>query len=253
MDMTLKNKFLEAWPKYFNDAELPFVFYYTDQEDSAEKAPPVVAHSCIMGLLTKVRKGESVCFDMATVGCSGGKRYLGFSDTIMPYFEFFLSSGVPGKIEGERYKKTPELVREMMPNVPQFTAPAKYIVFKRFDKIEANDKPDVVIFYASPDVLSGLFTLANYDRAELNGVITPFCAGCGSIVLYPYLEKKNDNPRAVLGMFDVSARPFVPKEALSFAIPMKKFTSMVNNMDESFLITRSWAMVQKRNMKQQAS
>jgi uncharacterized protein (DUF169 family) len=246
MDMTLKNKFLAAWTKYFNNAELPFVFYYTDKEEKIEKAPPAVAHSCMMAFLTKVRKGSSIYFDEGSIACSGGKRYLGFSDSIMPYFEFFLSSGVPGKIEGERYKKTPELVKEFMSQAPQFKAPAKYIVFKRFDMLEAADNPDVVIFYALPDVLSGLFTLANYDRADLNGVITPFGAGCGSIVLYPYLETRNDNPRAVVGMFDASARPCVPKETLSFAVPMKKFTSMVKNMDESFLTTRSWATVQKR-------
>jgi uncharacterized protein (DUF169 family) len=251
MDMTLKSKFLEAWTKYFNGAELPFVFYYTDQEPGAEKAPPVVAHSCILGMLTRVRNGISVCFDSSTVGCGGGKRYLGYAAEVMPYFDYFLSCGIPMKVEGERYKKSPELVRSMIQYVPKFTAPAKYIVFKRFDKIEASDKPDVVIFYALPDILSGLFTLANYDRAELNGVITPFCAGCGAIVMYPYLEKNNAEPRAVLGMFDVSARPFVPKETLSFSIPIKKFIAMVNNMDESFLIGESWAKALRRNIKQQ--
>jgi hypothetical protein len=47
-------------------------------------------------------------------------------------------------------------------------------------------------------------------------------------------------------MFDVSARPFVPKDVLTFAAPMSKFTRMVANMEESFLITPSWAKVQKR-------
>jgi len=30
----------------------------------------------------------------------------------MPHFEYFLSCGIPGKLEGERYKKSPELVKE---------------------------------------------------------------------------------------------------------------------------------------------
>jgi hypothetical protein len=47
-------------------------------------------------------------------------------------------------------------------------------------------------------------------------------------------------------MFDVSARPHVPPNVLSFAIPMAKFTHMVNNMEESFLITRSWQKVRER-------
>jgi hypothetical protein len=47
-------------------------------------------------------------------------------------------------------------------------------------------------------------------------------------------------------MFDVSARPFVPKETLTFALPMNKFLRMIENMEESFLITPSWSKVKAR-------
>jgi hypothetical protein len=47
-------------------------------------------------------------------------------------------------------------------------------------------------------------------------------------------------------MFDISARPFVDKYELSFSVPMKKLETMVNNMDESFLITGSWGKIKKR-------
>jgi len=97
-----------------------------------------------------------------------------------------------------------------------------------------------------PDVLSGLFTLANYDEVEANGVIAPFGAGCGSIIHHPYLETKSKRPRCVIGLFDISARPYVPPEVLTFSMPMSKFTRMVDNMEESFLITGSWKKIQKR-------
>jgi hypothetical protein len=35
MDLTLKTKFLESWKRYFGSAELPIVFYYTDEENRA--------------------------------------------------------------------------------------------------------------------------------------------------------------------------------------------------------------------------
>ena len=200
----------------------------------------------MIGTLSKARKGKSLFFEVGTIGCFGGKRYTGFSDEIMPNFEFFLSCGIPGKLEGERYKKSPEMVKDFMKNAPKFKAPSKYIVFKRFDLLEQSDNPDVAIFFATPDVLSGLFTLANFDETDLNGVFCPFCAGCGAIVQYPYQEKKSDRPRGIIGMFDVSARPYVPKETLSFAVPMNKFVRMVENMEESFLITHSWETVKKR-------
>jgi uncharacterized protein (DUF169 family) len=245
MDIELKEKFLTLWEKYFEGAELPIVFYYTNEASEVELVKPPPGHRCIMVDLSKVRMGSSICFDTDSFGCFGGKRYLGFSQEVMPNFEYFLSCGIPGQLEGERYKKTPELVKEIMKNAPKFEAPGRFIVFKRFDTLEESDEPDVVVFFARPDVLSGLFTLANFDVGDLNGVFTPFSAGCGSIVQYPYLEKESDFPRAVLGMFDVSARPFVPGDVLSFSVPMNKFITMVENMDESFLITPSWHKIQK--------
>ncbi len=246
MDMELKDRFISLWKKYFNNAELPIAFYYTESEGRAELAAPGSVPRCVIGAISGVRKGRSLCFNADSIGCFGGKRYLGFSEKLMPDFEYFLSCGIPGKLEGERYKKSPELVRELIKNSPGFKAPARFIVFKRWDKLEASDDPDVVIFFAKPDVLAGIFTLANFDRADPNGVFTPMGAGCNSIVQQPYIEKDSSRPRGVIGMFDISARPFVGRDELTFSVPMKKFAGMVENMDESFLITDSWKAVQKR-------
>ena len=246
MDKKLKGKFLSLWKKYFEGAALPIVFSYTDEAESVQCVKPPKGHRCVITDLSKVRTGNPLCFAVDSIGCGGGKRYFGFSHEIMPDFEYFLSCGIPGKLEGERYKKSPELVNEAMKRMPEFRAPARYIVFKPWDMLEERDEPDVVIFFAGPDVLSGLFTLANFDEADPNGVFAPFAAGCGSIVQYPYLEKTSDHPRGVLGMFDVSARPWVPGDVLTFSVPMNKFVGMVENMEESFLITPSWAMVGRR-------
>ena len=261
MDMQLKEKFIKQWKKYFNEAGLPISFYYTNEVRRAEPVKPASGHRCIMCDLAKVVRGTSLYFEAESIGCFGGKRYLGFSDDIMANFEYFLSCGIEGQLEGERYKKTPEMVKEMMEKLPKPKtglcrtlsrqlpspkAPAKFIVFKRWDMLEESDAPEVVIFFAPADVLSGLFTLANFDEVEANAVFAPFAAGCGSIVQYPYLEKDNDRPRGVLGMFDVSARPFVPENLLTFAVPMNKFVRMVENMEESFLITSSWSKVNRR-------
>jgi hypothetical protein len=109
-----------------------------------------------------------------------------------------------------------------------------------------DDAPEVVIFFALPDALSGLFTLSGFEESDPNAVVAPFTAGCGTIVQHPYLQKDQPRPKSVLGMFDVSARPYVPPNTLSFAAPMKKFERMVRDMEESFLITGSWAKVQRR-------
>jgi hypothetical protein len=127
-----------------------------------------------------------------------------------------------------------------------FKAPAKFIVFKRWDMLEEADSPEVVIFFATPDILAGLFTLSNFDRADPNGVFTPHGSGCAAIVQHPYLEKDSPNPRGVIGMFDVSARPFISENLLTFSVPMNRFIQMIENMEDSFLITDAWKKVQKR-------
>ena len=246
MDPEFKSYFISRWQNYFPNTDLPIGYYYSDQPPDSDLEQTLVEHRCLIGNLDRVRKGSSFVYQKNTPGCSGGKRYSGFSDSLHPKFDYFLSCGIPGELEGERYKKSPELVQEYLKNSPSFEAPQRFLVFKRLDKFQENEHPLAVIFFATHDVLSGLFTLANYDRADLHGVIAPMGSGCASIISYPYHEAKSATPRCILGMFDVSARPYVPKNSLTFSIPFKRFEEMVLNMDESFLITGSWNQVKTR-------
>jgi uncharacterized protein (DUF169 family) len=246
MDKGLKSLFEKLWKKYFPAAELPIVFYYTNGQVAARRVEASSANRCLVGNLVQVRKGEALVFDADSIGCPGGKRYTGFGDALQPGFEYFLSCGIPGKMEGERYKKSPALVREVMARAPVFKAPGKSIVFKRWDLLEECEAPAAVVFFAVPDVLAGLFTLASFDEAESSGVIAPFSAGCGSVVEYPYLEKDSKAPRCVIGMFDPSARPYVEPDRITFAAPWEKFVRMVGNMEESFLTTPTWAKIRDR-------
>lgn len=249
MQMEHKTRFMSRWAQYFPGADLPIAFFYSDDGAGAEPAPMPAGHGCFLAQLGAVLRGRALCFDVDRIACPGGKRYTGFSRTTMAGFEYFLSCGIPGKLEGERYKKTPELVRAIAAQWPVFDAPGRYIVFKRWDALTDAEEPEAVIFYAPPDVLSGLYTLAGYDEPDLDAVIAPFGSGCASIVAFPFAERLRARPRAVLGTFDVSARPCVRKDVLSFAVPMAKFLRMIDCMDESFLITESWDKVRRRMAK----
>lgn len=246
MEKSIRDGFMTKWKKYFNGAELPITFYYTDETGRAGMAPRSTGHRCIIADLSQVRGGKPVCFDVDTIGCMGGKRYLGFTQETADDFEFFLSCGIPGKLEGERYKKSPEVVRQSLKYQPPFKAPGHFIVFKRWDQLDETDQPQVVIFFARPDMLAGLFTLANFDQEDPNGVIAPFGSGCSSIVYHPFAQIEASHTCPVIGMFDVSARPHVAKDELTFSVPMARFRTMIDYMDESFLITGSWKKIQKR-------
>lgn len=246
MDLKLKEEFLTKWKKYFGDSELPFVFYYSKTHGDVPMSIPPEGRSCIICELARVRKGESMAYNESNLRCGGARRYLGYSREMRSDFEYFLSYGIPGKMEGERYIKDPEMVKQIMKDMKTIPAEGQYVIFKRWDKLEENDEPVAVIFMAKPDVLSGLFTLCNFDQVEGNGVIAPFSSGCGSIINKAFFEEQTENPRAILGMFDASARPCVPKDTLSLSIPMKKFKKIISYMDESFLITETWDKILKR-------
>ncbi|MCX6557720.1 MAG: DUF169 domain-containing protein [Candidatus Aminicenantes bacterium] len=245
MELKLKAKFEELFARYFSGAELPLIFYYADEPPAGMEAPPPSkGWHCFVADLAAARKGESLCLDEPALGC--GKRFCGFPVPQRPNFEYFLSCGIPGKLEGERYKKTPAIVKQLMEKWPAWRGPAKYLVLKRWDKMSEADRPEAAIFFANPDILSGLFTLANYEETDPFGVIAPFSAGCGTVIQYPFLENQKENPKCVLGMFDVSARPCVGADELTFAAPMKKFARMIDDFAESFVITRSWEKVMQR-------
>jgi uncharacterized protein (DUF169 family) len=246
MDTGIRDRFVTKWQKYCPGAELPITFEIGDVDTKAEKAKTPGAWRCIICDLGRVRKGTSLVFDRTSVTCSGGLFFMGYAPKRSEHFRYFLSSGKPGVVEGERYKKTPEIVDEWDDRHVSLPVEDRYYTFRRWDKLIAEDNPDVVIFFARPEVLSALFTLANFDQADPDGVICPFGSGCSSIIHHPRLEQMSDRPRAVLGMFDPSARPCVPVDILTLAIPMKKFEPMIDAMDESFLITPAWDRVKTK-------
>ncbi len=239
----------EAW-KIFQEIlglkESPLGIYYTnDQPDGV--TPKTGIHVCMIGLLKEARKkGKTVFFDKDHFGCPGGAYYMGFLESPRPNIEYFLSCGIPGQMEGERYIKTPEPAREYFGKMKPRQAPATYCVFKPVEAFQKEEKPEVVVFFASADTLSGLFTLTNYALERMDGVRTPFGSGCSAILTHPLREAEGEKPQAILGMFDVSARPMVERDILTLAMPFSLFLKLLENVQGSFLETGSWKKVLKR-------
>ncbi len=134
----------------------------------------------------------------------------------------------------------------MFESNPSMPTNGKYIVFKRWDSLTEDDEPQVVFFFCNPDTISGLHSLANFDTMEPHGVIAPFGSGCDSLVGFAMKELKSEAPKAVIGLFDPSARVCVKRDLQSFSIPWPKFQSMFRNMDNSLLDTFFWGKIRKR-------
>ena len=244
MDINVKTDFIEKWEKYFPGSELPVACYYADELNGAQfpNAPKTNKSglTCLFSQLVPVRRGKARAFNQDNLGCWGSKGLLGFipAEADEETTDFMVNV--------ERYKKSPAHVKAMFENSPPLKAKRKYMIFKRWDSLTENDDPQVVFFFCSSDVLSGLHGLANYDTMTPHGVITPFCSGCEMLVAFPMKELESDDPKAVIGLLDPSARACVKPNVLSFSIPWPKFLTMLENMDDCFLNTYVWEKIHKR-------
>lgn len=228
---------------------------------------------CVMWLFASAAKGKPAVADERTFGCFGGGVGLGFGNQYLKWpggiecFYYFLSTGnenweqgrqISDKVRpflreesfehfvhGERYIKNPELVKNFVEILPIRQIENKYIFFKPLKGIDpAVEKPDVIIFLPNPDQLAALVILANYAREGNEHVIIPQAAGCQSIGVYPLKEAESENPRAVIGLVDLSARLNLRKQLgrdlMTFAVPFRMFEEMEGNVEGSFLEMSTW-------------
>lgn len=220
-----------------------------------EKPPEALEFSegrwgCVAAMLTAAAKGRQAVFGRSTYGCLGGGVGLGFGKMYTSFpggFENFLSTGSEGFREGEAYKQTPELAKTFVEALPITDISEQYVVFKPLAEVDsATEEPRVVVFYANPDQLSALVVLANYGRQGNDNVTIPFGAGCQTACLIPWGEASKERPRAVVGMTDISARPVIDADLLSFSVPFAMFQEMEDNVAGSFLDKHAWQKVVQR-------
>lgn len=94
--------------------------------------------------------------------------------------------------------------------------------------------------------LSGLVTLANYDRPTQDNVKVLFGSGCMQCVLYALEEYESHGRNCFIGLTDPSARKCIPRELLDFSMPYNRFVEMEDNVEGSFLETETWEIIRRR-------
>jgi hypothetical protein len=206
-------------------------------------------------------------------GCWGGGVGLGFGNHYQSFpggeecFCHFLSCGNAGLesgqsigqgmaasgatamaeefLQGERYLKSPEVVKEFLACLPIVDIPARYVVMKPLREVDfTRDNVRSITFLVNPDQLSALVVLANYEGEHNENVIIPFAAGCQSIGICTFRENERDAPRAVVGLVDLSARKNLRrqsgKEVMSFSVTVQMLQRMAQNVEGSFLERETW-------------
>lgn len=202
---------------------------------------------CVAAMLAAAANGKIAAFSEETTICIGGRAGLGFKKYPLGWIEYFLSCGSPTVERCEHYKQTPELAKNFIENVSnslidKLPPRKKYLLFKPLDFVAENELPEVVIFLANADQISGLVTLSNYDSKSNDAVKILFGAGCAQVVLYPMTEKNF----CYVGLTDPSARKFVDKNLLAFSLSYEKFLHLENLAEESFLNYDAWQKIFNR-------
>lgn len=211
---------------------------------------------CVASMLIASTKGRTTFFDRKSFGCPGGGTGLGFGNQYKNFpVNCLLSTGnkeFAAKMgrgtameEGERFYKTPELAGKFIDSLPMTDVPTEYVVFKPLEQVTDQENPKLVVFLVNADQLSALVVLADYGRGTNESVVAPFGASCHSII-FGYQEAEKDNPRGVIGFFDISQRKHVDRETLSFTIPYKMLQEMEVNVEGSFLEMDVWKKLQER-------
>ena len=202
--------------------------------------------NCVVALARRVaEEGVTAAIGRDNYGCRGAGFHLGFVDKLFPNYHYFLSCGIPGKVRGEGYKKTPELVEAMMKEYKPLKAPADYCIIKPVSLLLPEEQPETVFFLVNPDQLSALIVLANYDLPGNDGVFTPFGSGCSSIIQFPRIENQG-RKRGVVALTDISVRGLLSENILGFAVPFQRALEMEENVPGSFLEREDWLEVRKR-------
>lgn len=232
--MTIQ-EFTSRFREAFGDmVPLPIAVGYSDEPAAETGSIP----KCMVGKISKVRDGESLTLCADNVTCGGGGLYTAFRP--MPErVPVFVS-------EVEHYKKTKEMVSEYVDSLKISITEKRYLNFVRIDKLNSWDDAEAMLFFATPDVLSGLCTWAFYDNNASDAVTTQFASGCAAIVTFAVNENRNCGRRCFLGMLDPSARPLVPENELTFTVPMCRFMEMLDTMDDSALFQKAFSALKRR-------
>ncbi|MDR3155238.1 MAG: DUF169 domain-containing protein [Deltaproteobacteria bacterium] len=147
-------------------------------------------------------------------------------------------------LEGEGLKKSSEIVEEYYAGAPLEPPEGEVLVMRPLAPEDIERPPKVALMIADAIQLSALVVLANYESTGLDGVRIPMASACASIAAIPLREAREENPRAVVGLTDVSARRVMQRvlsrNRVSVAVPWKLYARMEENADSSFLSRAYW-------------
>jgi len=232
------------------------IFFGNTAAKSEMEADPD-KRNCVIPFVRAAAKGKITSMDEAGCTCPGGAVGACFGDgftRLNPKIHMMLSQGLGDKTpegappmlrEGERFFCNAEVAMKWRQNMPFSEKAYPRIVFAPLSRWDEVGTPDLVYIFANADQISALVTMQGFYNGKAVNTLAPFGAACHSII-YAADQLKNDEPYAIMGLFDISQRRDALKDYLSMTVTYGMWKDMVRGLETSCLTTHSWRKIEKR-------
>lgn len=213
--------------------------------------------NCVMPFLMAAAKGKMISMNEESCNCAGGAVGCCFGDgfsRINPNIQTLLSQGLgenapegtPDMLkEGERFFCDEDIALKWRKSIPYSDRAYPRIVFAPLTRWEEIGKPDLVLVFANPDQISALVTMLSFHNGKALNAIAPFGAACQSI-LHAAQQMDQEEPFAIMGLFDVSQRTSAWENYLSLTMPYQMWEQFSVDLDKSCLTSHSWRKIEAR-------
>ena len=213
--------------------------------------------NCVVPLLLAAARGKTIALDEESCTCPGGTVGCCFGDGFSrknPNIHKMLSQGLGDDAppqapiflkEGERFFCTEELALRWRNSMPFSDKGYPRVVFAPQGRWGEVGTPDLVLVFTDPDRISALVTMLGFHNGRAVNTIVPYGAACHSIV-FAAAQMEEDEPMAVMGLFDISQRSKAIAGYLSLTMPYALWEGMGVDLDKSCLTTHAWKEIEKR-------
>ncbi len=252
---------LESFMEALGLTEEPMGIFYTDKKPVTGFTPkaqiplsrlPQESNgevnwiSCVLGKVRRARREKAAAyFDQEHYGCLGGAFFMG----LKPYYEEFepalLSTGIPDKMEGERYVDSPETGKAFYDGFKPPKATAPVLVIQPLSLFKEEEQPETVVFFPNRETMIGLNALTVFITRDPDAVRMPFGVGCCGLISWPIKFLRQGKTKSVIGGFDINCLKYLKENELTYTIPFDLFLEMLEKWPQSMVGTKTWKRIMK--------
>lgn len=239
----------------------PVGVWWLDEAPQDALVPKGGKRVCVADVMVAALRGKKVVLDDETCTCAGGAVGLGFGDAfvrrhhsyryLLSYGEAAVPEGEEVKLpphmrEGERFFKDPDTVQKWKDALPFADRTDKKVLFAPASLWEEGKLPELVVLFLTADQLSAVVSMGGFRNGKPCETIAPYGAACHSL-LYALDQEGREDPKMVMGFFDVSQRPKLDKSLLTLTMPYAKFAQLEQDAPCGCLSSHAWGQLCERH------